>query len=289
MQTTTVIKRFSNGLVSCGLLALCTACNVDGMWEKRSPKGAPVVTAPRDEQDSRSAASHAAASPQEVDLVETMLNHRAEYVQTLTELRDYYREHGYAIKQSWADFELDGFRKVKTFRYVLDSEVASERLRPADQIPEADALYQRGLDLLKKGGRGIPGLYHQKAMIEAADVFRELVEKYPTSDRIDDAAFFLGEIHKEYLPDQEQIAVKWYERSWTWDPTTPHPARFQAAVVYDFRLHDRDRALELYQSVLKDESANGSNVRFATRRIRQLGSDRGEVTAQVVETDDREP
>jgi len=259
------------------------------MWEKRAPKGSPVAAAPSGERDSKPGASSLPTNPQEVDLVEALLTERAEYVRTLTELRDYYREHGYAIKQSWADFELDGFRKVKTFRYVLDSEVASERLRPTNQIPEADALYQRGQDLLKKGGRGIPGLYHQTTMIEAADVFRELVEKYPTSDRIDDAAFFLGEIHKEYLPDQEQIAVKWYERSWTWDPATPHPARFQAAVVYDFRLHDRDRALELYQSVLKEESASGSNVRFANRRIRQLGKDRGDVTAQVVETDDREP
>ena len=59
--------------------------------------------------------------------------------------------------------------------------------------------------------------------------------------------------------------------------------------MYDFRLHDRDRALELYRSVMKDETANGSNLRFASRRVRQLDKDRGEVTAKMVEKDPNEP
>jgi TolA-binding protein len=116
-------------------------------------------------------------------------------------------------------------------------------------------------------------------MVEAVGVFRELIERYPTSDKIDDAAFQLGQVHKEYLQDQEPIAVKWYERAWAWDPNTPHEPRFQAAVIYDYRLHDRDRALELYQLVLKDETpeqssvnklARRTNVDFATRRIGEL-------------------
>jgi len=119
-------------------------------------------------------------------------------------------------------------------------------------------------------------------MVQAVGVFRELIEEYPTSDKIDDAAFQLGQIHKEYLHDQEPIAVKWYERSWTWDPHTPHEPRFQAAVIYDYRLHDRDRALELYRRVLAEETpdqpcwsklARRTNVDFATRRIAELTSE----------------
>ncbi len=113
-------------------------------------------------------------------------------------------------------------------------------------------------------------MYRRNLMIRAARVFRELIERYPTSDKIDDAAFFCGEIHKEYLPGQEALAVRWYERAWTWNPDTSHPARFQAAVVYDYRLHDRDRALEVYQSVVKQETSHKSNVRFAMRRIHEL-------------------
>ena len=97
-----------------------------------------------------------------------------------------------------------------------------------------------------------------------------MIRRYPSSDKIDDAAFYCGEIHKEYLKDQEPIAVRWYERAFTWNPQTPHPARFQAAVTYDFRMHERARALELYHGVLDVETENKSNVAFASRRIYEL-------------------
>lgn len=210
------------------------------------------------------------AEVQEVDLVEAVVGHRQHYLRTLRQLHDYYHSHGYTTKQQWAAFELQGMNRVQKFRYLLDAEVASDDLRPEDRIDEADALYEKGLELMRRGGHGVPGIYRQDRMIEAADLFRELIERYPSSDKIDDAAFYCGEIHKDYLPGQELIAVKWYERAYTWDPQTPHPARFQAAVVYDYRLHNRDRALELYQAVVKHETGNKSNVRFATRRIRAL-------------------
>jgi len=216
-----------------------------------------------------------------VDLVENVLSHRAQYNQGLEELREYYREHGYATKQSWADFELKGLRRVKAFRYLIDAEIPSDELRATEQVPEADALYDQGRALMRKGGYGVPIFYRERSMIKAADVFRQLVEQYPNSDKIDDAAFFLGEIHREYLPDQEAIAVIWYERAWTWDPHTPHPARFQAAVIYDNRLHDRDRALELYQNVLKYETFDRSNEHYASLRIRQLITEPLSATAQV--------
>ena len=268
------------------LLAAAPACNMDGTFvENRPPKG-PIAYA-KDPAGTGlpPSATLAVVERQEVDLVEDVLTHRAQYHQGLEELRDYYRAHGYAAKQSWADFELDGLRKVKSFRYLIDAEIPSDQLRPTDFVPEADALYERGRELLRKGGHGIPVFYREKTMIEAAHVFQQLVEQYPNSDKIDDAAFFLGEIHKEYLPDQEPIAVKWYERAWTWDPQTPHPARFQAAVVYDYRLHDRDRALELYQSVLKNETGDQSNVRFATRRIHELTTARRTASAQALTPD----
>lgn len=212
------------------------------------------------------------ADVKEVDLVEAILTHRAQYHRQLRQLHNYYREHGYTTKQEWAAFELKGLRRVKRFRYLLDAEIPSDTLRPVDQIEEADALYEKGLELMRRGGHGVPVVRRQDRMIEAAEVFRELIERFPSSDKIDDAAFFCGEIHKEYLPGQEQIAVRWYERAWTWNPDTPHPARFQAAVVYDYRLLDRDHALELYQKVVKQETATKADVRFAARRIRELSN-----------------
>jgi len=254
------------------LLVLAPACNTDWMWPgAKAPKG------PGEESvgGARLAASDEAVDialteAREVDLAEEVAHHRAAYHQSLRELRDYYAARGYATKQSWAEFELKGLASVKPFRYVIDAEIPAESLRGTDAIPQADAMYEHGLQLMKKGGHGVPALYREELMVQAANVFRDLITRYPASDKIDDAAFQLGEIHKEYLKDQDALAVRWYERAWTWNPATPHPARFQAAVVYDYRLHDRDRALELYQAVTTSETQNAGNVHFASRRIHEL-------------------
>lgn len=248
-----------------------SACNIDPMFRDRRPPKGPVI------KDSAGlakaeAVSEIMATSGEADLVEAVVLHRGQYHKKLEELRDYYKSRGYANKQAWADFELKGLREVKAFRYLAEAEVPQIALQPAASIAEADAMYQRAMELMKQGGHGAPIFYRQKSMIEAADVFRGLVERYPSSDKVDDAAFQLGEIHREYMPGQELIAVKWYERAWTWNPNTTYPARFQAAVVYDYRLHDRDRALELYHEVLKSETGDQSNTRFSERRINELTS-----------------
>ncbi len=249
-----------------------SGCNVDGVYRDRQVRTTPAIkipnllASPKDHE----AVDIQIADAREVDLVEDMAAHRAKYHEGLAKLREYYEVHGHAEKAKWAAYEIDGLRSVKAFRFLMDAEIPSDQLRADTSIPEADALLAKGQDLMKRGGHGVPGLYRQDLMVQAAGVFRELIETYPSSDKIDDAAFYCGEIHKEYLPDQETLAVKWYERAWAWNPDTEHPARFQAAVVYDYRLHDRDRALELYQAVIAKESAFDSNVRFAVRRIDEI-------------------
>lgn len=257
-------------LLACaGLLA--GGCNIDGLWADRDVPEGPVARQPAPGETDNS--QDFVADAEEVDLVEQLVAHREAYHAALLRLRDYYQQRGNATKLAWAEFELKGVRNVTAFRYIMDAEVPSESLRPTDSIAAANALYDKGVELMRKGGHGIPGVFRRDLMVEAAGVFRELITQYPTSDKIDDAAFFEGEIYKEYLPGLERIALEWYKRAWTWDPETPHPARFQAAVVSDYRLHDRDRALELYHEVITIETADRTNVRFAMRRIYELTQD----------------
>jgi len=263
-------------------MVMMAGCNIDGMWTPRADRDAPMVDQHHPAGYRHAQGNRRAVEPidlrivdvQEVDLVEEVVANRDQYHQSLTRLRDYYRDQGEATKLGWAEFELKGASSVKPFRYLVDAEVPSDALRPVHHIPEADKLYQQGVDLMRRGGHGVPALFREDFMIQAAGTFLQLITQFPTSDKIDDAAFFQGEIHKEYLPGTETIAVKWYERAFTWDANTPHPARFQAAVVYDYRLHDRGRALELYQQVVDRETDIQSNVRFAMRRVYELSSDR---------------
>lgn len=266
-------------LVQAALIAGISGCNVDGLWRvHRAPRG-PVASA-MDNDAAGEAVDITIADTHEVDLVEAVVAHRLAYHRHLRQLHTYYEQRGYATKEEWAALELEGLKSVASCKYLMDAEIPSDKLRPEDRFEEADALYGKGLELMKRGGHGVPALYRQDLMVQAAKAFKELIERFPSSEKIDDAAFYCGEIHKEYL-QQNTIAVKWYERAWTWNPETPHAARFQAAVVYDYRLHDRDRALELYHGVVNHETRHKSNVRFASRRIHELTASTEAARARV--------
>jgi len=209
-------------------------------------------------------------SAEELELVEQVLSHRASYHRKLRQLCDYYGSSGYEFKRRWADFELTGFEKVKPYAYVEQREVPAEALAPVEQIAEADTLYDRGLDLMRQGGHGLPVLYRLDVLADAYKTFVSLVEQYPSSDKIDDAAFQCGEILKECFPGREAHAVRWYERAFAWDEQTPHPARFRAAVLYDHRLADRARALALYRRIIALGTGDKSNLRYCQGRIEEL-------------------
>lgn len=274
------MTRTRKTLIVAALLSLAgsAGCRTDALWEERQSADGPVTDL--DAPEGVELPDIKIAGAREVDLVEEVLTHRAMYHRNLRLLHDYYRDHGYEQKRRWAEAELKAVERIQPFRYVLSAEIPAPDLRPVDSIAEADAMYQRALELMKEGGAEIPALYRRDLMLQALSLFVELINEYPSSDKIDDAAFYCGEIHKEYLKDQEPIAVRWYERAYTWDPDTPHQARFQAAVTYDYRLHDRARALELYHQVLEVENRNQSNVAWATRRIRELTSTKPETSPE---------
>lgn len=247
-------------------------CNVAPAFRDRQAPRGPVTRADKpagisEEEINRDLVT---VDGEEVDLVEAVLTHRARYHRALAKLHNYYRDRGFATKESWAAFEQEGLRRVKAFRYLMDAEVPADNLTASESLAGADELFEKALNLMKRGGYGIPGIYDQDRMVEAAREFRHVIEDYPSSNKIDDAAFYLGEIHKDYFPNQETIAVRWYERAWTWNPDIRRPARFNAATIYDYQLHDRARALELYHAVLDKEAFDVPNVRTATNRIEEL-------------------
>ena len=213
------------------------------------------------------------ANRTEVDLVEELMLHRAMYARLLQALVTYYSEHGYDEKATWARTELNDLKNhVKPYRYIKDAELPAVDLKPTNSIAEADKLYDEAMALLKKGGHGAPVFFNQETMKQALAKLKELVDKHPTSDKIDDACFYIGEIHKEYFEEKDNtIAIDWYKRALQYNPRTPHPVRFQIAVLEDFRLHEREEALKWYNAVLIDEAdINKSNTDFTKARIRQL-------------------
>lgn len=213
------------------------------------------------------------ADATEVDLVEKMADSRAAYKAYLEALIEYYTEKGMYDKRKWAEKEYDGLQKVDQYVYLMVADLPEPGVtRPTNKIADADQLYRDALEYYKH--LPLPGMYSPERMRIALEKFKTIIKQYPQSDKVDDSYFYAAEILKEYFNENLQ-AVEYYERSYMSDPRTPHPARFQRAVILDFRMHQRDEALQMYREVLKWEADRGtfwskSNADFSASRIKQL-------------------
>jgi len=202
----------------------------------------------------------------EVALVEEVARARKAYGRALQALSDYYMERGTAFKLEWLHSEIVAFNKIPKVQYLGVAELAGPELRPLRRIPAADQLFREGINF-KEYPAFPPG---KKDYLKLAlEKFQTIIEKYPDSDKIDDAAFRMGEIYGGWYFEDWTRAVQCYERCWQWNPKTDHPAYFNAAKIYDEKLKNRVKAVELYNRVVA-ESNNPDLVKQARERIKAL-------------------
>jgi len=210
------------------------------------------------------------ADTSEVDIVEQMAVNRQAYRQGLELLAGYYTRTGNNMKLEWARKELAGLNTMPKYNYIIEANRAPANLKVSASIPDADDLYYDAERLDKDAGT-LPILKNQNQLRLALEKYNELIRKYPSSDKIDDAAYSSGVI-QEYFKDYS-IALLYYKRAYQWDPDTIHPARFRAARVLDKYLHRNAEALQLYQQAVKTEGQFEKYREwrdFAERRIREL-------------------
>jgi tetratricopeptide (TPR) repeat protein len=208
----------------------------------------------------------------ETDFVEQIAVNRQAYRQGLQLLVGYYTRIGNNMKLNWAKEELSGLDSIPQYKYIIEAESAGANLRASTSIPEADEVYQDALDLHKEAG-ALLVIKNDELLRLAADKYSRLIKRFPSSDKIDDAAYKAGEIY-EHFKDYS-IALLYYKRAYQWDPGTMHPARFRAARILDKRLHRYAEALELYREAIKTEGAYEKHrkwTEFAEQRIIDLYS-----------------
>lgn len=186
-----------------------------------------------------------------------------------------------STRANWAWRQRTETEAVVVYPYATDkAPEQSAGVRAEKPIAEADRLYAQADEIIQSF-RMIPlaGVleFNKNKARRAIRILRELIDRHPTSDKVDDAAYWIGECYKEYLREEDpdnMLALRYYAWALELDPRTPHPARFQSAVVYDFRLHDRKRALTMYHRVLDEqEGCHPTNPNFAAERIKQLTDD----------------
>ncbi len=219
------------------------------------------------------------ARRQEVQLVEQMALYRDHYYQQLMRMRDFYDKQGNHLKTIWAEEEINHFLAGPRRTYIAAAEIAGPNLQAANSIPDADMVYEEA-QAMKKAAQGelaglgeLDQLTVRKDMVyKAIDQFNMVIQTYPTSDKIDDAAFQIGDLYSRYIKDYA-TSLKYFERVWQWDPQTPWPVATAMARIYDHNLHDKVRAIELYEKVIETEAAFPDNVEYARKRIDRLSSE----------------
>ena len=210
------------------------------------------------------------ADTSEADLVEQMAVNRQAYKQGLELLADFYKRTGNNMKLEWAQKELDALITMPKYNYIIEAITIPPGHKAVASIPEADELYYDAEETDKEAGR-LPILKNENQLRLALVKYNDLIKKYPTSDKIDDAAYNAGVIY-EYFKDYT-IALLYFKRSFEWDPETPYPARFRAARILDRDLHRNSEALELYQQAVKIEGQFDKYREwreYAEKRIRDL-------------------
>ncbi len=210
-------------------------------------------------------------STTEIDLVEQMTSHRQAYRRSLQALEQYYDSVGNHEKTMWAKEERESLDRIPMYRYIIEAEIFPATLKASEAIPAADQLYAEAEQTRKKAGVLLPNqLKDEEVLRVALGKYGDLIRQYPTSDKIDDAAYRMATI-QEALNDY-QLALQHYQRAYQWDPATPYPARFKAANILDRRLHRRAEALELYQEAIVKEAQFDEYRISAERRIRELST-----------------
>jgi len=204
----------------------------------------------------------------EIDIVEQVVVNLRAYRQSLSLLVQHYTDTGNNMKLDWAKKELKGLDTMPKYKYIVEAEAAGPKLKANTSIPEADILYGEALRLHKKAEQLLI-IKDDNLLRLVLNKYDQVIRKYPSSDKIDDAAFKAGEIYN-YFKDYT-IALLYYQRAYQWDPETPYPARFKAAIILDKRLHRRAEALELYQQALQKEGEQHLEWRrFTEKRIKEL-------------------
>ena len=206
----------------------------------------------------------------DVELVERLHAARKEYENSLKALYEHYARVGDRQRWKWVEEELLGYHLLFKPSYNLDvKDVPPATLKAEVNIPAANELYRAAMEYKGKGF-GTEYILNQR---RAEILLREILEKYPNSDKIADVAYQLGDIYESRVFRQYRRAAEYFERSYQWNPSTQLDARLRAARIYDRQLKERDQAMKLYREVLSHET-DAKRIQEAQRRLSELSGGR---------------
>jgi len=204
-------------------------------------------------------------------LVEYVVAARKQYLKAMDDLLSYYQSAQDRENTDRIRAVLDAFNPIYTYMYYLSVEIPGADLRATEPVLRATELFDKAMEAYKSTKKPwVVGPAAQTKHIEALTDFREIVRRYPTSNRIGRCAFFIAEIHRSY--GEYARAAVWYNRAWQWDSRVPDPVRYRTATLYDFKLKNPIKALEYYKLAVELDR-DRENINYAEERIKDLSRD----------------
>jgi hypothetical protein len=236
------------GLLTVGLIALVVKAQTPPGGTSPAPKAKTPGTPPSD-----------------VELVERVLATRKEYQISLEQLRAHYISVGDLERARWAEEELKQYHRIAKQAYRLELDVPPPTLQATYNIPEANELYRRAMQYKGKGWSTdyIDNLRRAELLLQ------QLLTSHPQSDKIGDAAYQLGDLYENKDYYQYHRAAAYFERSFQWNPASQLDGRLRAARIYDKRLHEVAKAIELYKDVTTHDT-DPNRLREAQQRVADL-------------------
>jgi len=202
----------------------------------------------------------------DVELVERLLAARREYENSLKALHEHYQRVGDKQRSQWSEKELLSYHLLWKPSYNLDvKDVPPPNLEAKVNVREANELFRAAMDYKGKGFGDDFVLNQRRAEL----YFREILEKYPNSDKIADVAYQLGDIYESRAFKQYDRAAKYFERSFQWMKGSRTDARLRAAHLYDRHLNERAKAIELYREEIAHDT-DADRIKQAERRLGEL-------------------
>ncbi|KAF0241796.1 MAG: hypothetical protein FD180_4266 [Planctomycetota bacterium] len=141
---------------------------------------------------------------------------------------------------------------------VAGSKEGGKSIKEANDLFEQAKLYMSTVNPVKRGTN----------LMVAIDKLREIVEKYPDSDRVVDAWYNLGRCYHDGYVRRYEDAIKAYDKVKEVDPKNSGDSRIYAAQLVD-KLGRYKEAYERYGDVI-DHDANVKNVEWARARRAKL-------------------
>jgi tetratricopeptide (TPR) repeat protein len=206
----------------------------------------------------------------DVELVQKLITLRRDYQRTLEQLRTQYLQLQDKERERWATEELIAFHRIPKHAFILDLDVPPPNLTGNVNVPEANKLFTWAMLKFKDKGFGNDYIDNQR---RAELLFQEILTKYPQSDKIGAVAYNLADIYESKAYRQYYRAVEYYHRCYQWNPKTTLDARIRAARLYDAKLNNRAKAIEVYREVTTHET-DPQHIAEAQKRIAELSASR---------------